>query len=114
MPMKACWPKRRRALIIGLGVMLVLVAAVYALAYVQAWRHFQDGRIYCHHRLYNLSAASAADDDLKPLLRDVRPTGTDIFGEEVYDLPQSTKTSTVILLKSKDGTFHVYGLSGGP
>lgn len=112
--LKAWWLKRRRTLIFGLCAALVLVAAVYALAYVQAWRQFQDGRIYYHHRFYDLSTASAAAEDMRPLMQDMQPTGTVIFGEEVYDLPPSAMTSMAILLKSKDDTFHMYTLVGGP
>lgn len=113
MPLKAWLLRCRRTLIIGLCAALVLAAAVYALAYVQAWRQYQDGRIYYHHRFYDLRAGVAMGEDLD-LLQKMQPTGTVIFGEAVYDLPPSKMTSTVILLRDKNGAFQSYELVGGP
>ena len=64
-------------------------------------------------RTYRLSNREIDDRD-KDLVASVKATGIKTKGMEVYDVQGSGKTSTVILLKTSDVKFLMYGLVGGP
>lgn len=54
------------------------------------------------------------DANMKKSFDATKPTGIIVKGMEVSDICNSTNTSTVIFLKTRDENFLIYGLSGGP
>lgn len=92
---------------ISLLLVLLLIAGVSF--------YYQDtDQASYNGRIYNKSTVQEIEGNLKMLLDTTKPTGKYYKGMEIYDLENNPFHSTVIFLRTKDGEFWTYSLSGGP
>lgn len=104
------WIKNYRYIIFG----LVAVIALIGLFKLKTLRDYYNGRISYKGRAYLKSEPQVVDTNVKKEIDEAVPTGKYIFGNEIYDIPNNPYHSTVIFLKTRDRSFEVYALSGGP
>lgn len=65
-------------------------------------------------RTYNICSLQKIEGNLKMVFDTTKPTGKYCKGMEIYDLENNPFDSIVIFLKTRDGEFLTYELSGGP
>ncbi len=104
------WIKIYRYIIIG----LVIIIALAGLFKLKTVRDYYNGRISYNGRTYLKSERQIVYENIKKEIGGTVPTGKYILENEVYDIPNHQYHSTVIFLKTSDGMFEVYSLSGGP
>lgn len=105
------WIKRNKSIIIGLLAITIIIIGLYEL---KAIRDYHNGKISYKGRTYFKSSSQVMDTNMKRNFDAVKPTGKYILGNEVYDIKGNPNNSTIIFLKTRDGRFEIYELSGGP
>lgn len=101
-------------------ISIIILAVIFVIGSLFVSRYYLDhrlDRIEFNGRSYLLSGNQYEGNMFeihKKYLEGSHATGVFTKGMEVYRYGDGTNTPTVLYLRKKDGTFLIYGLSGGP